>query len=478
MIGWLLCLALLLSPQPLLGVSLLVLLGGYHFLGPQNGPPVVAAAFTYQWLQITIALLYFALTGRQIVEMRTIDYKPIVLISLSAIVALFGGYAWVTSRKNDETEIDRDGLHRASVGMVSICYVVTLALSITVQRIAWSFPALTQFLFVLGFARYALLYILTMRLLNPTPQWTLVLFVLMVELVLGFTGYFASFRESLVFMGLAIVASGSLRRPSTWAAALLIAAIAFSAALTWTVIKPKVREQFSSTSSTEDRLKNVAGVIAPALGGTSVSWDYQLDHMVSRLWQVYYPSLALARVPSTMPFEGGRILKSAVSNILMPRILFPEKGQIVSESELVRKYTGIHVAGRDRGTSFAFGYVAESYVDFGWPMLLVPILLFGCVIGYCDRLIRKVIKNNDILQGVRIVVLWSSMYLFETSWVIMLGTLTSLMATLVVGAYLFEKIISRREEPEPIPEEFLVANHLRASGRQRALPSDPRIHAG
>jgi hypothetical protein len=58
---------------------------------------------------------------------------------------------------------------------------------------------------------------------------------------------------------------------------------------------------------------------------------------------------------------------SALKHLVTPRVLFPDKGILASDSEFVRKYTGIPVAGADQNTSIAFGYAAESYIDFGIP---------------------------------------------------------------------------------------------------------------
>lgn len=63
--------------------------------------------------------------------------------------------------------------------------------------------------------------------------------------------------------------------------------------------------------------------------------------------------------------------------VVTPRILFPDKGALLSDSEMVRTYSGVFVAGAEQGTSIAFGYAAEAYLDFGLPSMFVPSFLFG-----------------------------------------------------------------------------------------------------
>ena len=438
LVGWFLCLVLTATDQWLLGPSLFVLLIGWRIIPRKGEAPVVAAAFAFQWLQVTLALFYMAIIGRRITEMK-IDYQPIVLVSLASIAAYFGGYLILRARRGDSDRTQQFVNDKLSLSFVALSYVATIGISALLLRIAWLFPAITQLLFVLSFTRYALLYLLVVRLLNPTARWGLVFLVLGAELAMGFGGYFASFKDSLIFIGLAIVVSRKPKRLMSWVALIAVVTVAFSAGLAWTAIKGAVRKEYSSTSNTTERLQRAMSVLIPAIEHPVVPWGEQVDHMVSRIWQVYYPALALKHVPAFVPHENGKILMGALSNTLKPRIFFPDKGILASESELVKKYAGVRVAGRESNTSIAFGYVAESYVDYGWPGLLVPIFLFGCVLGLADRLLPEFIRNPDLLQSVRVVVFWSAMASFEASWVFMIGTFVSLYVTLTLAAVAFER---------------------------------------
>lgn len=80
-------------------------------------------------------------------------------------------------------------------------------------------------------------------------------------------------------------------------------------------------------------------------------------------------------------------IRSAVDNVLTPRLFNPDKPAIPSPSDEVRKYAGVWVRGRESSTSIAFGYVGESYVDFGLPWMFIPILAYGLLIGVAYRLL-------------------------------------------------------------------------------------------
>src|SRR5437868_2359145 len=81
----------LLANDWIASVALIVLYAGWKLL-KENGPPVVAASFTAQWIQVNVAVIYFALTGRAVYQLQTSDYRPMVLIGLAAIAALFAGF--------------------------------------------------------------------------------------------------------------------------------------------------------------------------------------------------------------------------------------------------------------------------------------------------------------------------------------------------------------------------------------------------
>jgi hypothetical protein len=310
----------------------------------------------------------------------------------------------------------------------------------------------TQLLYVLGFARFGLLYVLVTRITSPVPQWLALGAIVLFEVGIGLTGYYASFREPLAFILLALTASLSARRPTTWIALAAGGVLAAAVTVTWTAIKPVVRAHYGFESSTTQRLERVLSLIGPAMKDPATGIGAQVDRVVSRLWMIRFPALAMERVPAEVPHEDGRILKGAVANAVMPRVFFTEKGILPSESEKVRKYSGVYVAGRESGTSFAFGYVADSYVDFGRPMMFVPIFLFGCLLGIADRVIRRVLSDRDVVSAVRVVVLWSAAYSFEQSWVMMIGTTLGLFLVITaLGLALDRALRSRHGGAVPVP---------------------------
>jgi hypothetical protein len=112
---------------------------------------------------------------------------------------------------------------------------------------------------------------------------------------------------------------------------------------------------------------------------------------------------------------------------------------------MVRKYAGLNVAGEESGTSIAFGYAAESYVDYGLPWMFIPVLIFGFLVGIAYQVWLSVIRHRELAIALCTVMFWLTLYLFERSWVKTLGGTVTLMVYLGGLTYLIDQwLLARR----------------------------------
>jgi hypothetical protein len=198
-----------------------------------------------------------------------------------------------------------------------------------------------------------------------------------------------------------------------------------------------------STSRVErfDRVRTLsAGLLTKNLSDYADAANVLID----RLWAIKYPAMAVERVPILLPHTDGQILRDALAHIITPRFLYPDKADLVSDSELVRTYAGVHVAGAESNTSIAFGYAAESYVDFGLPEMFVPIIVFGFLVGLTFQMWSSLIRHRDLAVALTTVVFWLTLYLFERSWAKMLGLTLTLMVYLGGLVYLVDQWLLMR----------------------------------
>jgi hypothetical protein len=455
----------LLAADWIASVALATLYIGLRYMLREPGPPIVAAVFGNQWLQVSIGLIYFAVTGRMVPEIRTPVYRPMVLIGLACIAVLFAGFyltaAFRQRRRPTETE---SKLLPFTTNQIAVAYGAAVAASGLLTELAWSTTGLTQAILVFSRVRYVLLFLIVTRLVRPKPQWTWILGILTVELALGFAGFFADFREPLVIAAIAVLGAMDRRQVKTWITIGALAALAVSTGLIWTTIKPVLRKSYVGTATRTERLNAVFAVTGTAFASGPHLWRYESDTMVSRIWAVYFPALALTRVPSIVPYENGKIIKGAVLNALTPRLFFPNKPVLPSQSDEVRKYAGVWVGGRETNTSYAFGYAGESYVDFGLPLMFVPVFIFGVLIGLSYRFLSRHIKHYELRTGVIIVIVWSTLGVYEASWVMLIGPTITILAILGGGALLIDRVLldSDKAPKRSARARTLVAN---AGGR-------------
>ena len=70
------------------GLAVAVLLLIWALLGSTEGPPVLAIALTYQWMQVSIGIFYSAMTGVELEAFYATDWQRMVLVGLTWITLL------------------------------------------------------------------------------------------------------------------------------------------------------------------------------------------------------------------------------------------------------------------------------------------------------------------------------------------------------------------------------------------------------
>jgi len=432
--------------------GMVVLWLGWRFLPNIGGPPVLQMAFTYQWVQVFLGIYYHGLTERKLEAIELSDYRPMVMIGMGCLLALILGLVggaklagrFIKTESSQFTEL-------LSLRVILTGYVGSFFVIGGVTAAAWEIPSLTQAILSLTFLRLALLFLLLRKLTWPKLQGTWIGVVLLAEVTIGVTGFFAGFREPLVIAAVVLLERFDAKNLRHWFVTGGLAAAALVLAVLWTAVKVDYRAKYMSdqafASSAESRLSYITTALGKFASGEGGEIADQMDALVDRMWVIYYPALAVARVPSELPHTGGEIMQNAMLHVVTPRFLFPEKDTLASDSDMVRKYSGVWVAGgkdddavEENYTSIAFGYAAESYLDYGLPWMFVPILIWGFLMGVVYRLFFKLIVHRELAIAVGTVIFWLSLYLFERSWVKTLGQTATMLVYLTVVAVLIDRL--------------------------------------
>jgi hypothetical protein len=220
------------------------------------------------------------------------------------------------------------------------------------------------------------------------------------------------------------------KKVAHWALAVLLVVSVMGLSVVWLGIRGEIREDFASETP-RTQTERLQFALEEFRGWWRLESEYKMfdvDALAERVWDIYYTALALDRVPSLVPHQDGAIMSTALQHVLTPRFLNPNKPDLPSESEDVHRYAGMKVAGRDEGTTIAFGYAIQSYIDYGVPWLVFPALGFGIFLGAAYRFFMTTIRHEEILIAVLAVGFWANIMPYNTAWAKLLGKLlTSLV---------------------------------------------------
>lgn len=416
----------LLMPSPEIGAATLgVVPILVKLLWRPGETPILLFAIGFQWLQVSAIVFHSTLLG---VPVETLSPAPraadAVLLGLAALLAVSLGI--------------RTGLRRLPVvgpyltwpgdAVISIRRLTGLYLVLAV--FAWALPTMmwrvlpvAQILLALAELRWVLFFALGQLTLRRRRARWLFFAAFLLEVAAG-VGFFSGFKTPIFVALLALLTA---RPHLTWRNAALGIASAGAVLylmLAWTAIKGDYREYLNSGSrqqlvlvSRSDRLATFANSMR-AVGlqelGASV------DPLLSRLAYVEFLARVLDYVPAHRPHAHGDLWLKSLAHVATPRVLFPDKAVLPSSSELTMEYTGLQLASGRQGTSISMGYVAESYIDFGFYGIWVPLLLLGIGWGYMYRHCLRHAGRGAIGYGFATTLLLNA-YQFEMSGIMLLG---------------------------------------------------------
>jgi hypothetical protein len=457
--GLITVMATLYTGDALIGASVVVLWLIWKLTMTDDGLFVVPLALTFQWMQSTLGLFYLDFFGRSVDAIDRSDYRPMVMIGLGCCLALAIGVFLGTRLLKPPSLLSHRPEFAFSFKLVLVAYVVTIILEGGLNTVVHDFPSLRQIAVNFDQGRLAILYLLLRRFYSPVPRWGLIAAVVGFEVTLGITGFFAGFREPLVLAGLGMLEVFDRRNAQHWVAAALVGTAAVGFGLVWMGIRTEYRRDYvqmdNFRTDRRARISRIGDLASGFLQSDASGLLTTVDNLVDRMWPVYYPALAVSRVPGTLPHTNGAILASALQHITMPRIFFPEKAGLMSDSEMVRKYSGVMVAGAETGTSIAFGYAGESYIDYGLPWMFLPVFAFGLLMGLAYRFVAKTIRHRELLVAYSTVTFWFALYLFERSWVMTLGETVGLLVYVGAPVILLDRLLLDRQHRQSGDQSLL-----------------------
>lgn len=369
--------ATLLSSVPeLWGISVVALIAAVVVLGWRLAPPVLAWLIAINMLAIWADIATIELNNSGWAAAFLLPGLPDAIIASScAMVFLAIGMRCglllgrpVFAYRLDAAPSQTANAVPYSALRITVAYIAVQPVTAVIGLIGKAVPGLAQPAYAFGLLKFTLIYMLAAKVFATGRNFYLLTGVVAAEIVIGSTGGWAGYKEGFFVVVIALAASSrrfTLRR-TTFALAGVAAMIYLS--LAWTAVKQEYRADIASR-----------GTVASLLWLADKYFGGEIDFAsaaVALLERVGYTKFyALVMNANTEGREGS--YRRAVLHIITPRLLFPDKAAL-DDSAQTEKILGWSIA---EGTSIGLGYVAQGYIDFGFPGLLVPIVGLGAIVG-------------------------------------------------------------------------------------------------
>lgn len=414
-------------------------------------PPILPACLAYQWAFVGIGYGYEKVTGKFPGANMRGDYDSALWVSLLGLTALALGFRLflgmfqpqlnrITSMPEQQFNVTR--LAILVVGL----FGMNLFFELLPKQIWFGGAQIIENVLSLRFLPcFVLIYLVGRYGLLWARLWIPLFVVIGVQLLSGFS----RFKEILVYV---IVIFMFRWRPwvrtreqsATNTRITLVAPIAAGLILwlgiLWSGgIKQEWRDLIWADDlvlSPIERLDRLSSITSEAVSGEGTGDG--VGTLAQRLSSgFYYLSLVIPRVPRLLPHENGELTMQAIRNATMPRFLFPNKPNLSNDSDIVRKYAGIWVAGAEQKTSVGLGYIGEFYIDFGWVGVIFMCLLWGAAGGCMMLIYAYVSPNKEMFFGLCAISLMQYFMSYDGSFIKFLAGLILQTAILSFAVYLF-----------------------------------------
>ena len=454
------------SGDVLMGAILFVGFACAGLLWRRSEVPIFAFCILYQWLFVGVGYFYFKITGDYPGIRILGDLDAAVWYSLAGLLCITWGIRIVLrsyrpSPDSHENNYDITLLAWAVLVLFSINWFVELS-TIQIRLAAFNVAQILHHILIL---RYLFLYLLLLTIVQQGRQYMLGVLAFAYVLLPELTSSMTKFKE-LFFLFVIVLLSQwrpfsseyaeRTRNRSIVAIVLFVTIFLLVVGLVWSGgMKHSWRTALLTGQVAGSPIEKIE-----AYGQHAVDSIEQFNSreatetLASRLSSgVAYFSHVLRVVPDTVPHEQGRLTARAIRHVLMPRFLFPEKANLGGDSWLVRKYAHLNVSGNESKTSIGLGYMAEFYIDYGFPTMLFALFLYGVLVGGLYRILSRVCPSPHVFAAVAVGLFLQHFLSYEGNFTKLFGgvlqnflILTTLLA--VFGQRVHTLMVARSITPE------------------------------
>ncbi len=375
----------------LITCSILFIPFAYKLFYIDGGTNIIFWGSIFQWLIVSAQVIYCTIFNITFEELMNDKIFPTEYFFYTDFLSILGiyffslGIFWVI--RNSELKNKDTFWKNYDSNKMMIIYLYVFIIYISLQVVIWAFPSIVQYLYFLLYLKWGFFVaVFIVVYINRPDLFIYIICFILVDFILGLSSYFAgSFYQVLLF---ALIAFSSVNKKITLTQVVVLitsGVLLFHLAILWTASKKEYRfyvsqgqnEQSVRVSSEEARSK----LFELISNVDDLKYQIAIRDVVNRIGYIQYFAAAIRYVPAVKPHQYGKVYTQALEHYLVPRFLDPNKPEL-DDSKHTNEYTGLNVSGKAQATSFSLGSFADAYIDFGPIFMMIPIFLFGSLVGF------------------------------------------------------------------------------------------------
>jgi hypothetical protein len=407
-------------------------------------PSVLLFAMLMQWVQVVAFVLWMNNNNEDIDWISNHGGVAVSIACLGLIVI-----AWVMSLGVRSLKMPswQEFYHQAKLineKKILLLYAISTLFLGGLGYAFGSNPGLYQILSTFSTVKWVFFMVFGYTALINKKNRLLLVIIIILEFTTSLYSYFSTFKDVILYT---IILALSFVRRVTFRQliyGLLIVTSLFFLLLTWTAVKSDYRK-FLNNGTKQQVIEVSRGEAFSKLGEkvSSLSWQqYQqvLDLFLYRTQYILHLAKTMDRVPALIPYENGQIWLNNIMFVIEPRLFFPDK-PVYEATVKTNKYTGFKYAGLKQGSSFSLGYFADSYIDFGYIGMFIPLILIGLFIVFIYRTLYGFSKINLLIRFAVINVALNDFSAFESDGLFLIGRLLLLLLVYwFISKFIFSRL--------------------------------------
>lgn len=361
-----------------------------RIIGRPAMPKALVFFLLWQWAQVFARAIQSVVDGESMgASIDGADVLYAYWYSLASLITLALAFRLVLGNLRSPTSAEYQAHERWRPPDLVMVYFAAIAASVVFTILGRSAGGLDQPFQAAAQVKVIALFLLCAYVFTTGGGRGALIAVIAVEILVGFTGFLADFRAVFIYVAVAALAARVKWTGATTVAALAWLAVLLTLALFWTSVKFEYREYVTGSEDSQaikvplDQRMAYLGDRMLNIGETK--WGETSYVLLTRFGYIDIFGQVIGVDRGTHEPIVARQWKDALAHVFQPRFLFPNKPGLSDSDVFIRLARSDPMEQIRAGTSISVGYMAENYVDLGFPGMLAGIFAIGLLLALVVR---------------------------------------------------------------------------------------------